>query len=242
MLPVEPVTAHGHAVPAPQRAGLLCCNRVWLLTLSPLYPASQLPASQAEEGAAGHTFTAASWSAAPAGTLRLEGVQVATLPALLAALRPPAAGPLECLLLEDAWPLESGFAAAVAAVEACAPHFQHLRELGIAASAYAAFFLMPLLRQLPRLESLQLTKCSLSDLPAGPYLSCKEACVVCGGLVCSHTFRCLLVCPHGVRITGLCLADTRPAAHASTIDICMLDKHCCPNVPTSPSLGPWLQA
>lgn len=123
-------------------------------------------------------FSSADWAAAPVGKLRLGGVRLCDLPALLAVLRPPTAGPIESLMLFQLRVLEEA-AAIASAVQACAPHLEHVRELDVCSSDTLNVWgwprllaaLEPLLRQLPRLETLHLTHCNLSTLPAGPYLT-----------------------------------------------------------------------
>ncbi|PRW33566.1 carboxypeptidase N subunit 2-like [Chlorella sorokiniana] len=119
---------------------------------------------------AGAAIRQASWVAEPLCTLRLYCPDPAALPALLAALRPPAAGPLERLCI-DYIHLAGDASPAVAAVHACVQHLDCVRELSIHDSTTVPPLLEPLLRQLPRLETLQLTNCKLTALPVGPYLS-----------------------------------------------------------------------
>ncbi len=106
------------------------------------------------------------------GTLTLRGGLVSQLPALLAALRPPAAQPLEKLFLSDQRADEGAApaAAALRQLRQLAPHLEHVCELEACNSASSAV-LEPLLLQLPRLKTLRLDGCRLSALPAEPYLS-----------------------------------------------------------------------
>ena len=103
----------------------------------------------------------------------LRGARLSDLPALLAALRPPAAQPLKRLLLSQLLVGEDA-AAAAASLQACAPYWGRVRDLSVRQSPGLATALEPLLRQLPRLENLQLVRCGLGSLPAGPYLSGTE--------------------------------------------------------------------
>ncbi|KAI7838209.1 hypothetical protein COHA_008003 [Chlorella ohadii] len=119
---------------------------------------------------AGVYINAASWVAAPAGTLRVQNVDASHLPALLPLLRPPAAAPLVGLHLVDLF-VEEDAAASAAALEACAPHWENVHDLDLWMSPELPSVLEPLLRLLPRLDTLRLAHCSLTTLPTGPYLS-----------------------------------------------------------------------
>ncbi|KAI7843023.1 hypothetical protein COHA_003355 [Chlorella ohadii] len=127
---------------------------------------------------AGMPFREASWGVGwsftlpQPGTLTLRGGLVSQLPALLAALRPPAAQPLEKLFLSDQRADEGAApaAAALRQLRQLAPHLEHVCELEACNSASSAV-LEPLLLQLPRLKTLRLDGCRLSALPAEPYLS-----------------------------------------------------------------------
>lgn len=129
-------------------------------------PASQLPPPQA----AGTAFREASWAATPVRTLRLRGVAVAALPALLPALQPPAAGSLERLVLDELRS-EDDAPVAAAALQACVPHLESIGELELSRSFCAGEVQQALLPQLARLHTLRLTNCGLAALPAGTYLS-----------------------------------------------------------------------
>lgn len=135
-------------------------------------------------------------------TLRLRGVDVAALPALLPALRPPAAGSLERLILDE---LRSGDDASVAAaaLHACVPHLESIGELELSRSFCAGEVQQALLPQLPRLHTLRLTNCGLAALPAGIYLSGAGGllCLVCGRQTIGSP---LSSCARSAQVVGLC--------------------------------------
>ncbi|PRW33599.1 APL1A [Chlorella sorokiniana] len=120
---------------------------------------------------AGSSFAAARWHAEPQHTLYLLELHCAELAPLLAALQPPAAGPLEHLRLEGPITFAGDAAAVAADLAAAAPRLAAVRALEVSNAQALAPVLQLLLQRLPCLEALVLDRCGLASLPKGEYLS-----------------------------------------------------------------------